>query len=74
MSQIEIVVKGPDRLSAFMEIVSLYDTPNDRTLIKVEGEDGAAFISGRFKKVKILTFNWSGLDPEDFPGKNSVLR
>jgi hypothetical protein len=73
MSDGQIIVKGPDRLTVFLDLVDLYHDKKSKTLIKVEDDEGAAFISGKNKKVKILTENWRGADPEDLPDKNRLL-
>lgn len=73
MNRGEIKVKGPDRLTVFLDLVDLYRTPGAVTRLKVEGEEGAAFISDNKKRVKILTENWKGDDPEQLPDKNRLF-
>lgn len=73
MNRSKIIVKGVDRLTVFLDLVDLYRTPGAVTKLKVEGEEGAAFISDRFKKVKIITEFWKGDDPEQLPDKNRLL-
>jgi hypothetical protein len=69
----EIVVKGPERLGVFLELIDAYQDAGALIKIKVNGGDGAAFISRDKFKVKILTANWENGDPEDFPDKNILL-
>jgi hypothetical protein len=73
MSEAEIKVKGEDRLSVFIQLVDLYRTPGSKTFLKVEGEEGAALISDRAKKVKILTEGWVGVDPGQLSDKNRLI-
>lgn len=71
---VEIIVKGVDRLAEFLKLVHIYDTPSSRVWLKVDGEEGAALIINYKVKVKILTYNWSGEDLDNLPDKNRILR
>lgn len=73
MNSGQIIVKGPDRLTVFLELVDLYHDKKSKALLKVEDGEGAAFISTPKKSITILTENWKGGLPEYLPDKNRVL-